>query len=170
MTNQTNDEPDEPRTMNNRIPNDESDVFLWSNTSEFGRNSSIIGRTDLRKGVSEAKFDVEVAGDVKNSLSPPKFAENHEKPEICSKKFRKYFFDVEKSKVPKRVFPKFRADWSQVRGANGRSKFEFVWWNTNFYQVTIRNVYGLNIMITVVLGVFQFRNYDHFLFKVMHGP
>ena len=111
-------------------------VFLWSNTSEFGRNSSIFGRTDLRKGVSEAKFDVEAAGDVKNSKISRKSAENHEKLEFFQKNFRKFFFDVEKSKVAnflKRVFRKFRADRSQVRGANGRSKFEFLWSNTFEY-------------------------------------
>ena len=57
------------------------------------------------------------------------------------KKIPKNFFDVEKSKVanrPKRVFPKFRADRSQVRGANGRSKFEFLWSNT-FEYVRIRS-------------------------------
>ena len=42
-------------------------VFLWSNTSKSKPKTSIFGRTDLRKGVSEAKFDVEAAGDVKNS-------------------------------------------------------------------------------------------------------
>ena len=47
----------------------------------------IFGRTDLRKGVSEAKFDVEADFDVKKSLAPPKAAENHEKP----KKNRKIF-------------------------------------------------------------------------------
>ena len=102
--------------------------------------TSIFGRTDLRKGVSEAKFDVEAAGDVKSSKFCRKSAENHEKPEIFRKKIRKNFFDVEKSKVanrPKRVFPKFRADRSQVRGANGRSKFEFLWSNT-FEYVRIR--------------------------------
>ena len=40
----------------------------------------ILGRTDLRTGVSEAKFDVEYDFDVKKSLAPPKSAENHEKP------------------------------------------------------------------------------------------
>ena len=40
----------------------------------------IFGRTDLRKGVSEAKFDVEAVGDVKNSKITRKSAENHEKP------------------------------------------------------------------------------------------
>ena len=77
-------------------------VFLWSNTSEFGRNSSIFGRTDLRKGVSEAKFDVEAAGDVKNSKISPKSAENHEKPKNFAKLFSKkhffvadFFFDSE---------------------------------------------------------------------------
>ena len=41
---------------------------------------AISGRADVRIGVSEAKFDVEADLDVKKSLSPPKSAENHEKP------------------------------------------------------------------------------------------
>ena len=58
----------------------------------------IFGRTDLRKGVSEAKFDAEADFDVKKSLAPPKSTENHEKPKtnakICSKKivFSPIFF------------------------------------------------------------------------------
>ena len=40
----------------------------------------IFGRTDLRKGASEAKFDAEVDFDVKKYLAPPKSPENHEKP------------------------------------------------------------------------------------------
>ena len=40
----------------------------------------IFGLTDLRKGVSEAKFDVAADFDVKKCLAPPKSAENHEKP------------------------------------------------------------------------------------------
>ena len=40
----------------------------------------IFGRTDLRKGVSEAKFDAEADFDVKKCLAPPKSAENHKKP------------------------------------------------------------------------------------------
>ena len=93
----------------------------------------IFGRTDLRKGASEAKFDVEADFDVKNSLAPPKSAENHEK---LKKNKSEKIFGVKKSKVanrPKRVFPKFRADRSQVRGANERSKFEFLWSNTFEY-------------------------------------
>ena len=71
-----------------------------TNTSEFGRNSTIFGRTDLRKGVSEAKFDVEAAGDVKNSKISRKSAENHEKPKNFAKKVSKnfyfdFFFDSE---------------------------------------------------------------------------
>ena len=88
----------------------------------------IFGRTDLGKGASEAKFDVEADFEVKKSLSPPKSAENHEKPKKKSKKFSpQKISGVKKSKVanrPKRVFPKFRGDPSEVRGANGRSKFE----------------------------------------------
>ena len=51
---------------------------------------SIFGRTDLRKGVSEAKFDVEADFDVKKYLAPPKSAENHEKTKKESRtKYRK---------------------------------------------------------------------------------
>ena len=72
-------------------------------TTTFGRNidrtewnteptEPIFGRTDLRKGVSEAKFDVEADFDVKKSLAPPKAAENHEKPKKNRKhKFKKNF-------------------------------------------------------------------------------
>ena len=49
-------------------------------TSEIGRNSSIFGRTDLRKGVSEAKFDVEADFDVEKSKTGSKSTEKHEKP------------------------------------------------------------------------------------------
>ena len=77
----------------------------------------IFGRTDLRKGVSEAKFDGQADGDVKKCLAPPKSADNHSK--VANR--------------PKRVFPKFRADRSQVLGANERSKFEFLWSNTFEY-------------------------------------
>ena len=54
----------------------------------------ISGRTDLRIGVSEAKFDVEDDFDVKNSLAPPKSTENHEKPKKKLQKQieKKYFF------------------------------------------------------------------------------
>ena len=84
----------------------------------------IFGRTDLRKGVSEAKFDAEADFDVKKCLAPPKSAENREKPKKNIRFFfRKKFSGVKKSKVanrPKRVFPKFRGDRSEVRGANGK--------------------------------------------------
>ena len=50
----------------------------------------IFGRTDLRKGVSEAKFDAEVDFDVKKYLAPPKSPENHEKlTKNSEKKFEK---------------------------------------------------------------------------------
>ena len=41
---------------------------------------AISGRTDLRKGVSEAKFDGQADFDVQKIPAPPKSAENHEKP------------------------------------------------------------------------------------------
>ena len=87
----------------------------------------IFGRTDLRKGVSEAKFakfDAEADFGVKKCLAPPKSTENHEKPKNKSEKVsEKKSFGVKKLKVanrPKRVFPKFRGDRSEVRGANGK--------------------------------------------------
>ena len=40
----------------------------------------IFGRTDLRKGVSEAKFDVEADFNVEKLKIDSKSAENHEKP------------------------------------------------------------------------------------------
>ena len=83
----------------------------------------IFGRTDLRKGVSEAKFDAEADFDVKKCLAPPKSPENHENRKKSRTNFRKQIFGVKKSKVanrPKRVFPKFRGDRSEVRGANGK--------------------------------------------------
>ena len=48
----------------------------------------IFGRTDLRKGVSEAKFDAEADFDVKKSLAPPKSVGNTEK----QKKKKQFFF------------------------------------------------------------------------------
>ena len=49
----------------------------------------IFGRTDLRKGVSEAKFDAEAVFDVKRCLAPPKSAENREKPKTNPKIYPK---------------------------------------------------------------------------------
>ena len=78
----------------------------------------IFGRTDLRNDVSEAKFDADVDFHVQKCLAPPKSAENRKQIRKISEKK----FGVKKSKVanrPKRVFPKFRGDRSEVRGANG---------------------------------------------------
>ena len=56
----------------------------------------IFGRTDLRKGVSEAKFDGQADFDVKKCLAPPKSTENHEKPKKIAKNFPKKFFQRRK--------------------------------------------------------------------------
>ena len=83
----------------------------------------IFGRTDLRKGASEAKFDSEADFDVKKNPAPPKSIKNRENAKTNPKNFRKKIFGVKKSKVanrPKFVFPKFRGDRSEVRGANGK--------------------------------------------------
>ena len=88
-------------------------------TTTFGRNidrtewnteptEPIFGRTDLRKGVSEAKFDVEADFDVKKSLAPPKAAENHEKPKKNRKKNSKKNFrrqKIESCKSSETRFP-----------------------------------------------------------------
>ena len=58
----------------------------------------IFGRTDLRKGVSEAKFDAEADFDVKKCLAPPKSAENHEKLKKNRKIFRKKIFLASKNR------------------------------------------------------------------------
>ena len=60
----------------------------------------IFCRTDLRKGVSEAKFDAEADFDVKKCLATPKSAENHEKPKKNRETnsilfFSSIFFDSE---------------------------------------------------------------------------
>ena len=56
----------------------------------------------------------------KSAQNRPKITKNRKK---IAKNFPKIFFGVKKSKVanrPKRVFPKFRGDRSEVRGANGK--------------------------------------------------
>ena len=85
------------------------------------------GHTDLRISLSGAKFDEEADFDVRSDVGPPKPHQIDENLISPSKKFAgKKIFGVEKSKVanlPKRVLPKIRADQSQVRGVNRRSKF-----------------------------------------------
>ena len=63
---------------------------------------AILGHTDLRRGVSEAKFDARADFHVQKSLAPPKSAENHEKPKKNREKnsnknlfFLDFFFDSE---------------------------------------------------------------------------
>ena len=68
----------------------------------------IFGRTDLRKGVSEAKFDAEADFDVKKCLAPPKLVENREKPKkkiqfLFRKKFRRQ--KIESCKSSETRFP-----------------------------------------------------------------
>ena len=102
-------------------------VSRWLAEAGYKPFFMILGRTDLRKGVSEAKFDAEADFDVKKSLAPPKSPENHEKKKKIAEIFSKKFFGVKKTKVAnrlKRVFPKFRANRSQVRGANARTNDE----------------------------------------------
>ena len=109
MTNQTNDEPGSTKPEKRKkqigrkapkvffdVLGDEPDkqrtrrTYQTDSTGRLDRaiarpNTAIFGRTDLRKGVSEAKFDVEADFDVKKSLAPLKSAENHEKTKKNSK-------------------------------------------------------------------------------------
>ena len=69
-------------------------VKVRSNTDIFSMN---FGRTGLRIGDSEAKFDVEVAGEVRFPIAPPKPSKNCEKSIFRSNFFAKFvFFGVEK--------------------------------------------------------------------------
>ena len=58
----------------------------------------IFGCTDLGKGVSEAKFDVEADFDVEKSKIGPKLAENHEKLRKNSEKFSEKIFSASKNR------------------------------------------------------------------------
>ena len=85
----------------------------------------IFGRTDLRKGVSEAKFDVEADFDVKKSLAPPKSAKNHEKPKkkrgtLSEKKNRRQ--KIESCKSSETRFPEVSR--RSERSSRGKRTFE----------------------------------------------
>ena len=98
--------------------------FLNERTTKLSSKS----RTDLRSCVPGAKFVKESDFHVKSRRAPPKSTENDEKHLSDTENVRRHkCFGVEKSKVAnrlKRVFPKFDADRSHVRGVNGRSKFD----------------------------------------------
>ena len=71
-----------------------------------GRRNANFGRTDLKKGVSEAKFDGQADFHVQKIPAPSKSAENHEKPKKNREKnfakkfvFRFVFFDLESFKT-----------------------------------------------------------------------
>ena len=78
----------------------------------------MFGRTDLRKGVSEAKFDAEADFDVQKCLAPPKSAENREKP-----KKNREFFSKKNSASKNRKLQIVRNAFSRSFAAF-RSKFE----------------------------------------------
>ena len=56
----------------------------------------IFGRTDLRKGVSEAKFDAESDFEVRLAVAPQKPGKNNNKLICPSKNFTIFLFDDEK--------------------------------------------------------------------------
>ena len=75
----------------------------------------IFGRTDLRKGVSEAKFDVEADFDVKKSLAPPKSAENREKPRKNYQTFSEKKFSASKNRKLQIVRNAFSRSFVTIR-------------------------------------------------------
>ena len=75
------------------IPCDRGRTFLAFEDDE----SPIFGRTDLRKGVSEAKFDAEADFDVEKRLAPPKLPENHGKTKKNRENFAEKNFSASKN-------------------------------------------------------------------------
>ena len=76
----------------------------------------IFGRTDLRNGVSEAKFDVEADFDVEKSKIGPKSAKNHEKTKKKSRKnFRKEIFLASKNRKLQIVRNAFSQSFVTIR-------------------------------------------------------
>ena len=58
----------------------------------------IFGRTDLRKGVSRAKFDAESDFEVHLAVAPQKPCQNSEKTIFRPEKFADFFFQRRKMK------------------------------------------------------------------------
>ena len=79
----------------------------------------IFGRTDLRKGVSEAKLLREADFDVKKCLAPPKSAENREKTKNKSKKNSEKNFSASKNRKLQIVRNAFSRSFAAIR-----AKFE----------------------------------------------
>ena len=59
----------------------------------------IFGRTDLRKGVSRAKFDAESDFEVHLAVAPQKPCQNSEKTIFRPEKFAKQFFSASKNEM-----------------------------------------------------------------------
>ena len=59
----------------------------------------LFGRTDLRIGGSKAKFDVEVAGDVRSAVAAPKPHEIDEKLIFRSENFAEKIFSTSKNEM-----------------------------------------------------------------------
>ena len=55
-------------------------------------NAMILGRTDLRKGVSGAKFDAESDFEVRFAVAPQKPSQNCKKPIFRPENFAYFFF------------------------------------------------------------------------------
>ena len=65
----------------------------------------IFGRTDLRKGVSRAKFDAESDFEVQLAVAPPKSTKND----------KKLISEIEKIRVEIQVFRYFALDFEELQ-------------------------------------------------------
>ena len=113
-----------PSVRRKNIPCVRRTTFLVFKNDE----TPIFGRTDLRKGVSEAKFDGQADFDVKKCLAPPKSAENRKKPKKNPKKFPKKFFrrrKIESCKSSETRFPEVSR--RSEPSSRGERRKKFAW-------------------------------------------
>ena len=89
---------------------------------EKQRNTPIFGRTDLRKGVSEAKFDAEADFDVKKSVAHPKNVEISKSRKLKKKykTFSEKLFSASKSQKLQIVRNAFSKSFVPIGAKFGR--------------------------------------------------
>ena len=84
----------------------------------------ILGRTDLRKGVSGAKFDAESDFEVRLAVAPQKPSQNCKKNDFSARKFR-FFFRRQTMKRWELSETRFGQVWRQSEPSlRGKRPFE----------------------------------------------
>ena len=87
-------------------------------------NAMILGRTDLRKGVSGAKFDAESDFEVRLAVAPQKPSQNCKKPIFRPENFA-FFFRRQKMKCWESSETRFGQVWRQSEPSlRGKRPFE----------------------------------------------